>query len=103
MVLPGQEYGEQARQVEMQRAVPSPVPAVQAEWTPPPPPIGLYEPTTRPDEPVQHGLASGPGGGPEVLGFAASETVWEALRQDALASGSKALLSLAERAIEMGQ
>lgn len=24
-------------------------------------------PTSRPNEPVQHGLASGPGGGPEVL------------------------------------
>lgn len=29
----------------------------------------LYAPTQRPDEPVTHGIAMGPGAGPEVLGM----------------------------------
>jgi hypothetical protein len=37
------------------------VPVSQASTT------GLYEPTQRPNEPVTHGTAIGPGAGPEVL------------------------------------
>jgi len=32
-----------------------------------PPPVGLYEPTMRPNEPVTHGIDLGPGGGSNVL------------------------------------
>jgi hypothetical protein len=37
------------------------VPVSQASTT------GLYEPTQRPNEPVTHGTAIGPGAGPEIL------------------------------------
>ena len=33
-----------------------------------PAPVGLFEPTQRPDEPITHGIDIGAGGGSEVLG-----------------------------------
>ena len=33
-----------------------------------PAPVGLFEPTQRPDEPITHGIDIGPGAGSEVLG-----------------------------------
>lgn len=33
-----------------------------------PAPVGLFEPTQRPDEPITHGIDIGPGAGSEILG-----------------------------------
>lgn len=79
----GLPYGEHQALINDQRAIPlrspgspSPAPtspgvAAPGAGTPPagPQPGSLpwMHPTARPNEPVQHGLASGPGGGPEVL------------------------------------
>lgn len=57
-----QEYGQQAQQVASQQQVPITAPAI-------PPVTPLDAPTTRPQEPVTHGLPSGPGAGPEALGL----------------------------------
>lgn len=64
--IPGGDYGSQAEQRRAQEAVPmgaQPVPAVQR-----PLPPSLTAPSQRPNEPVQAGLPSGPGPGPEALG-----------------------------------
>lgn len=72
--VPGQEYGAAKAQADAQRAMPIPqVPAVPVGAAPAPgvpssagaPELGgLYQASTRPDEPVQAGLAIGPGEGP---------------------------------------
>lgn len=72
MRIPGQEYGAQAAQVAQQQQV--------QEWTPPAAPTPLDAPTMRPDEPVTHGLPSGPGAGPEVLDLDEGDEVLTALR-----------------------
>lgn len=86
----GQTYGQAGEQLANQRIVPiSGTPTIQPSApaaTQPAPPSGpdlmaatqghngpgdslsLMRPTERPDEPVTHGLPSGPGGGPEALG-----------------------------------
>jgi len=46
-----------------QQQGPNPAQMMQSQVTP------LLAPTQRPDEPVTHGAAMGPGSGPEVLGF----------------------------------
>ena len=38
------------------------------------PAVGFGDPSTRPDEPVTHGVDIGPGGGPEALGVAPQNT-----------------------------
>lgn len=69
--IPGQGYGEQAAQVSAQQAVPTGVPATPTPAPRPAPDImgRLTAPTERPDEPVQTGLPTGPGPGPEALGM----------------------------------
>lgn len=52
----GQAYGEAGQQLASQAQVPMG-----------PPPIGLSAPTTRPSEPIQAGLSTGPGPGPESI------------------------------------
>ena len=47
----------------------SQAPQVQAAAPKPTPATGLYDQTTRPDEPVTHGIDLGPGGGSNVLGM----------------------------------
>lgn len=80
---PGQAYGLATQQAQAQAQMPLPGGAAQAGPTPvagaqpSPPGLGagplpgslgpLHAPTNRPLEPVTHGLASGPGGGPQVL------------------------------------
>lgn len=54
----GQQYGAAGQQLAAQSALP----------VAPPPPIPIAAPTTRPNEPVQSGMALGPGPGPEILG-----------------------------------
>jgi hypothetical protein len=74
---PNQEYGKAGQQLASQRAVPmagaaagvpptaQPAPGQGPMQAPPPP--DLYRPTELPNEPVTHGLPTGPGGGPEAL------------------------------------
>lgn len=47
---------------------------------PPAPPLDFHRPTERPGEPVTHGLPSGPGGGPEVLGSPGADPITIQLR-----------------------
>jgi hypothetical protein len=76
----GQGYGTAGAQLAAQKAVPiagaaagvppqaQPGPGQgPMQTTPPPPPPDLYRPTERPNEPVTHGLPTGPGAGPEAL------------------------------------
>jgi hypothetical protein len=53
-----QPYGEAGAQIARQLEIP---------MAPPPPPTPLSAPTTRPTEPVQAGLSTGPGPGPEAI------------------------------------
>lgn len=85
----GQPYGQGVQQAQAQQALPvggTPVPPPQPGGAGPMPqstPVGqmpqptgpapgsagdFTRPTERPGEPVTHGLPTGPGGGPEVLG-----------------------------------
>lgn len=69
---PGQAYGKQAEQARAQAAMPlAQTPAIPpgggaapgGSGTPPPVPLGgLYDPSMRADEPVQHGLGASPTG-----------------------------------------
>ena len=69
---PGQPYGAAAQQLQAQQAVP-------LSQTPPVPPPAdptaalpaLTGPTQRPNEPVTHGLPTGPGAGPKAIGMSA--------------------------------
>ena len=45
----------------------APIPPIAAGLTPDQVPA-LDDPTSRPHEPISHGMVSGPGGGPEVMG-----------------------------------
>lgn len=62
--IPGQPYGEQAKQVESQRQIPmASGPSVSPSMTP-----GLRGvPSERPSEPLTAGLPSGAGPGPEAV------------------------------------
>lgn len=60
--VPNQEYGAQTAQREAQQAVPM---GAAPQVAPPP---SLTAPTARPSEPVQAGLPTGAGPGPEALG-----------------------------------
>lgn len=81
---PGQIYGAATQQADAQRQMPLPGPGLAAQAPlgpggpsgPLPGSLGaLHDPTQRPDEPVTHGLPSGPGAGPEVLGGQPDPTV----------------------------
>lgn len=63
--VPGQEYGKQAEQQRAQAMVPM---GQQPQLQPRSLPTPLTAPSARPNEPVQAGLPSGPGPGPEALG-----------------------------------
>jgi hypothetical protein len=78
LVPVGGPYGERKNLVEAQQAVPiappppggAPVAPIGPQAAPggPVEPPAFHRPTERPQEPLTHGLPSGPGGGPEVLG-----------------------------------
>lgn len=75
---PSQRYGERAASERAQRQMPvAPPPAPTSAPMPAAPPaprratVPLTAPTQRPDEPLTAGIASGPGPGPEALGFPA--------------------------------
>jgi hypothetical protein len=76
--IPGQAYGEQAKQVTAQQTAPmpggTPAPVAPRPTGPPPPGAGMADlppltgPTTAPDEPLTAGVDFGPGPGSEILG-----------------------------------
>lgn len=85
--VPSEEYGKRAEQQASQQAMPmggtpqpvqaaAPMSENQMVQTPQqqqqyvPGNMRWLHPTDRPDEPIQHGLPSGPGAGPEALGAA---------------------------------
>lgn len=76
MVAKGQTYGEGAKQMRAQEAVPmASAPTDTPPVTPPPPTPGpgalgdFGRPTERPDEPATFGSMVGAGPGPEALGI----------------------------------
>lgn len=107
----GQQYGKAGEQAAGQRAVPlAPPPGavagggsgVVAAPGPLPGSLGAFDrPTDRPDEPVTHGAALGPGGGLEALGLPGEKSTGslvQMLETLAINSGSKDLMALAQRA-----
>ena len=83
LTLPSAGYGEAAQTQAIKQGAPlekaAPVRGAQgtevkqaAEKAAPV--TSLYAPTERPQEPITHGIASGPGGGPEVLGMASQDS-----------------------------
>ena len=122
--VPGQTYGAAQAQQNAQRMVPMAPPSVGLPPGPggamgggapggaPPggggPPPGsltpLDAPSERPDEPVTHGAALGPGPGPESLPGAAMTqgAMTSLLSRAAQATGSAGLASLAAMAANQG-
>ena len=109
MEFVGQQYGERARQVASQRAVPAqapPAPATGAPGpggqasTPGPPGPGpgslgsLLDPTARPEEPLSHGMPFGDGPGPEATRQQAADPDVDTLRAIYRMTGSLALLDI---------
>lgn len=69
----------------------------------PPMSVGLHAPTARPDEPITHGLAMGPGAGPEALGLNTPQpAVATTLADLARISGDPSLAMLAQQALGRG-
>lgn len=100
----GLPYGERQELVQAQQQAPlpqqAPDQALAQAQAHPFQPVGLGDPTQRPNEPIQHGLPSGPGAGPEVLqpqpGTSAT------LQQLAQQTGNPAIAAMAERARRYG-
>jgi len=63
-------------------------------------PTMLNAETSRPNEPIQHGLPTGPGGGPEVMG--APPRTSDMLQQLADQTSNTFLLTMAQRARQYG-
>lgn len=114
---PDQTYGLAGQQQAAQQAMPLAPPPPPGRAAPPASPGGpvpagpgpgqvipLDAPTQRPDEPVTHGLALGPGAGPEALSMN-QPTGFLADKLDDLArtSGNTDLQVLAARARQLGQ
>lgn len=120
--VPGQQYGAQVAQKQLQNAMPAPkdqtakVVAKAAQQTPQQPQqqprpndpmqlaaalrdrVGLLNrPTGRPDEPVTAGLSRGQGPGPEILGVQQRSPLGELMRMIARQSGDGYLAQLADR------
>jgi hypothetical protein len=120
--VPGQQYGAQVAQKQLQNAMPAPkdttskvVAKAAQQATPQPaqqPPrsdpmqiaaalrdrVGLLNrPTGRPDEPVTAGLSRGQGAGPEILGLQRRSPLGELMRMVARQSGDGYLAQLADR------
>lgn len=92
----GQGYGEQKAMMDSQAQMPvsspqAPGPTAgppglpgqpQAPLGPAPGELGTFHgPTERPNEPITHGLPTGPGGGPEVLSNPATRPALTLLQQ----------------------
>lgn len=120
--VPGQEYGKQIAQAQAQKIVPmgptpnpAPMPpssltgamAQQAPQQQQPTAfagsLNWHGPTERPEEPVQAGLPSGPGPGPEVLGIGAPPAIAQTLQSLATQGRTNSVLSsLADAAKILG-
>lgn len=107
----GLPYGENKALTDAQQVAPLPqAPAppsqeqIMAAAKAMPFPSGtLGDPTDRPNEPVTHGLASGPGAGPEVLSRpAGAPTVARTLGALASDSGDPGIMALAQLAESAG-
>lgn len=120
--IPGQNYGAGVEQMELQQAMPAPQaqqptsPTGGQAQQPAPPPgqasIGdllaiakevqaggglMNQPTSRPSEPITHGLMSGPGGGPDVLGVQPRSATGEWMRYLSQTNGDPYFEQLANR------
>lgn len=118
--IPGQTYGVGPEQQALQEAMPAPdvraqppslpaspaAPALPAQ--PPADPMaiaramqldgGLLTPgTARPAEPITHGLSTGPGAGPEVLGTRRTNATGDTLRMLTARTGDPQWEQLARR------
>lgn len=124
--VPGQQYGAQVEQQQLQKTMPAPkdqtskavaqaaqqgarVPQMQQQRSQAPDPMQLAaqlrdrvgilgQGTTRPQEPVTAGLTRGPGPGPEVLGLRRRSPLGELMRSLSRETGDPYLASLADRA-----
>lgn len=63
-------------------------------------PVGINAETERPYEPIQHGLAGGPGGGPEQMQNSTATS--DMLMRLAQSTGNAALMTMAQRARQYG-
>lgn len=121
--VPGQQYGAQVAQKQLQNAMPAPkdqtakVVAKAAQQAPQQPQqrpqqvpdpmqlaaalrnkVGLLgQETARPNEPVTTGLMRGPGAGPEVLGMRRQSPLGQMMRMLSRQSGDPYLAQLADR------
>lgn len=122
----GQMYGAGEEQMQLQRAMPAPNLAQTPVATPAPGPAPaeaqqaapaapsleqvlaqaqalrsqtglLAQPTTRPEQPITAGLASGPGGGPELLGMQQGTPAGDALRRLSASTGDPFWAELASK------
>jgi len=124
---PGQAYGMAGSQLAAQKAVPmapgppmappAPSPAPPGPGPQPGPPMAgppptpgpgelpaLMRPSERPNEPVTHGAASGPGAGPEaMIGAAQPSGIAQTIARIAQLSGNSDLMTLAQHAQAQGQ
>ena len=119
--VPGQRYGEGVEQQQMQQKMPAPKvqdgppargaePVTAAPTRPGPTPEmlqaylaannpQLLSETQIPDQPVTHGLPTGPGAGPEVLNMGVNTTpIARTLRQISASTGNPKWARLADRA-----
>lgn len=64
-------------------------------------PVGLAESSQRPHQPIQAGLPSGPGPGPEILGATSPRTA-DMLDRLAAQTGNSAIAEMARRARNYG-
>ena len=88
--VPGQEYGKATQQRAAQDAIPMAQSPIAAAPSPQPAPsrvpgvspgsLSFLDPTARPEEPIQAGLPSGPGPGPEALTGMPSNLLSSSLR-----------------------
>jgi hypothetical protein len=101
----GQAYGEAQASAEAQAAAPLPqqppmeqvlAAAMGHNFQP----VGINGETQRPYEPITHGLATGPGGGPEQL--MPSSATSDTLMRLAQSTGNPALMAMAQRARQYG-
>jgi len=120
VTVPGQEYGKQAAQARAQSIVPmgaSPVSTAPAQpagfgqalaQATPRSPVApgslpwTSAPTERPEEPVQTGLPSGPGAGPEALGAGVMPLTRTLAGMAALPTVTQGVLDLAAAARSLG-
>jgi hypothetical protein len=121
--VPGQEYGRQIAQAQAQKIVPmgptatpapAPMPApgpasAMPQQAPAQQPtafaggLNWHGPTERPNEPIQAGLPSGPGPGPEVLGIGAPPAIAQTLQSLSTQGRTNSVLSsLADAAKILG-